>query len=325
MGVIQNDSFISSYYGDQIDLLLAAVAQANPLPSGTDWVAFIDDCRAAQTSAEDAQAAAEAAATAAQTWSSNSPYIGTNGDWYVYDATQHTFVDSGVEAHGPQGEPGETGAQGPEGQRGPQGAQGETGNGISTILKTGTSGLVDTYTITFTDGTTTNFTVTNGQKGDTGATGSDGVSPTVVVTPISGGHRITITDATGTQTFDVMDGGGSGDMRSSTYDPQGTVAAAGGIQDYVAENSSKPKQANVTLSATWSGTDPYTQTVAVSGVTSSSKIDIQPSAAQIQQLSGDGVQALYISNNNGTLTAYSIGAAPTVAMTIQCTVTEVNT
>ena len=57
-----------------------------------------------------------------------------------------------------------------------------------------------------------------GDKGDPGATGAtgpignpgsdgkDGVSPTVTVTAITGGHRVTITDATGTKTFDGMDG-----------------------------------------------------------------------------------------------------------------------
>lgn len=47
---------------------------------------------------------------------------------------------------------------------GATGSTGATGNGISSISKTGTSGLVDTYTITFTDGTTTTFTVTNGSN-----------------------------------------------------------------------------------------------------------------------------------------------------------------
>lgn len=40
--------------------------------------------------------------------------------------------------------------------------------GIQTIAKTSTSGLVDTYTITYADTTTSTFTVTNGAKGDTG-------------------------------------------------------------------------------------------------------------------------------------------------------------
>ena len=57
------------------------------------------------------------------------------------------------------------GEQGEQGVRGVQGIQGETGNGIASITKTGTVGLVDTYTITFTNGTTTTFQVTNGQDG----------------------------------------------------------------------------------------------------------------------------------------------------------------
>lgn len=44
----------------------------------------------------------------------------------------------------------------------------QNGKGISSIAKTGTAGLVDTYTITYNDATTSTFTVTNGAKGDTG-------------------------------------------------------------------------------------------------------------------------------------------------------------
>ena len=127
MGHIKDEDFYSSYLGDQIDALLGAMAQANPLPSGTDWVSFIDDCRAAQADAEAAQAAAEAAAQSAETWSSNSPYIGQNGNWYVYNAEQEQFVDSGVAARGPQGETGATGPQGPQGIKGETGAAGPQG------------------------------------------------------------------------------------------------------------------------------------------------------------------------------------------------------
>ena len=67
----------------------------------------------------------------------------------------------------PQGEKGETGATGQTG------ATGATGNGIASIEKTGTSGNVDTYTITYTNGQATTFTVTNGNvtsvAGKTGA------------------------------------------------------------------------------------------------------------------------------------------------------------
>ncbi len=46
---------------------------------------------------------------------------------------------------------------------------------VAGIEKTGTEGNVDTYTITYTDGTTETFTVTNGTDGE------DGVSPTVEI------------------------------------------------------------------------------------------------------------------------------------------------
>ena len=45
-----------------------------------------------------------------------------------------------------------------------------------------------------------------GDPGDPGQPGQDGVSPSVSVTDITGGHRVTIVDANGTHTFDVMDG-----------------------------------------------------------------------------------------------------------------------
>lgn len=44
-------------------------------------------------------------------------------------------------------------------EKGNVGPTGLTGNGISTVEKTSTSGLVDTYTITYTNGNTTTFDV----------------------------------------------------------------------------------------------------------------------------------------------------------------------
>ena len=111
--------------------------------------------------------------------------IGDNGNWFV------DGVDTGIHAQGVQGEKGDkgdkgdTGEQGPQGDKGDTGAQGEKGDdGVSivSIEKTGSDGLVDIYTITYSDGTSSSFTVSNGQKGDkgdkgdTGAAGSDGKS-----------------------------------------------------------------------------------------------------------------------------------------------------
>lgn len=50
-------------------------------------------------------------------------------------------------------------------------AHGDTGNSIVSITKTSSEGLKDNYTITFSDGTSTTFTVTNGEKGDQGEKG----------------------------------------------------------------------------------------------------------------------------------------------------------
>lgn len=60
---------------------------------------------------------------------------------------------------------GEKGEQGDPGQDGTDGQDGADGRGIVSITKTATAGLVDTYTITYTDGTTSTFEVTNGQSG----------------------------------------------------------------------------------------------------------------------------------------------------------------
>ena len=106
---------------------------------------------------------------------------------------------------------------------------------IASIAKTGTVGLVDTYTITYNDGTTSTFEVTNGAAGQAptitmtatadaqssanpsvtvtktgsdasptynfafsglkGAKGDTGVSPEVTISTITGGHSVKITDA----------------------------------------------------------------------------------------------------------------------------------
>ena len=46
----------------------------------------------------------------------------------------------------------------------------------------------------------------DGRDGDAGASGLNGVSPTVEVVPLEGGHRVEITDANGKKVFDVMNG-----------------------------------------------------------------------------------------------------------------------
>lgn len=62
------------------------------------------------------------------------------------------------------------------------------------------------YTQTFDDGSTAEFKTPKGNQGE------QGVSPTVSVSLIVGGHRVTITDKNGSHSFDVMDGVGLVDV-----------------------------------------------------------------------------------------------------------------
>jgi len=85
------------------------------------------------------------------------------------------------------------------------------------------------------------------------------------------------------------------------------------------------KFASIMLSAAaWTGDETYTQVVSIDGVTPQSKVDLQPNAATLTAMIEDGVSALYVANDNGVLTAYALGAAPTVDMAIQATVTEMD-
>lgn len=58
---------------------------------------------------------AEEAADNAELWASRNPYIGQNGNWFVFDTTTETYVDTQIPATGPQGQTGPTGPQGPQG------------------------------------------------------------------------------------------------------------------------------------------------------------------------------------------------------------------
>ena len=73
---------------------------------------------------------------------------------------------------------GQQGAKGDKGDTGAPGADGKDGVSIVSIELTSSEGLEDTYTITFSDNTTTTFVVTNGAQGEPG---KDGTDPTVEI------------------------------------------------------------------------------------------------------------------------------------------------
>jgi len=104
----------------------------------------------------------------------------------------------------------------PEGQQGETGPIGATpGISIGTVT-TGAAGSSASATMTGTpENPVLNLTIPRGNAGKDGEPGKDGdpgpagISPTVTVTDIEGGHRITITDANGPHSIDVMNGTGS--------------------------------------------------------------------------------------------------------------------
>lgn len=66
--------------------------------------------------------------------------------------------------------------------KGPKGDTGATGKGITYIAKVSTVGLVDTYQINYSDGTSASFQVTNGEAGSAGTQGVGIVSITKIST-----------------------------------------------------------------------------------------------------------------------------------------------
>lgn len=135
------------------------------------------------------------------------------------------------------------------------GIKGDDGRGIVSIIRTsgnGTSGSTDTYTITYSDTTTSTFSVYNGKdgaagaKGDTGAPGAKGADGRGIVsiertagTGAAGTtdtYTITYTDNT-TSTFSVyngQDGTAAGITIDGTVTSTGTNAVSGkAVYDHV--------------------------------------------------------------------------------------------
>jgi len=71
-----------------------------------------------------------------------------------------------------------------------KGVQGDTGVGITSITLTGTLGLVDTYTITYDDATTSTFNITNGAQGIQGLPGNDGADG--IMASVVAGTKISV-------------------------------------------------------------------------------------------------------------------------------------
>ena len=103
-----------------------------------------------------------------------------------------------------------------------KGAKGDTGTSITGVVKTSTSGVVDTYTIYFSDGISTTFNVTNGSSiASIAKTSTNGLIDQ---------YTITLTDGN-TYTFSVTNGKGIASIQFD-YSSSGGAQGSAGATDY---------------------------------------------------------------------------------------------
>ena len=211
-------------------------------------------------------------------------------DLYLYNDGTWTNLGPLQGPEGPQGPKGDTGETGPQGPKGDVGPKGDP--------------------FEYADFTAEQLAALRGPKGDKGDTGPQGPQGDIGPAGPKGDPG-----ETGSQ----GPAGPKGDPGESPT--AGNIAAALGYTP-----AAIPKKLTISLSDSWTGdASPYVQTITISGytITSNSKVDLQPSAEVLAQLIDNGVSALYISNDNGTLTAVAVGEKPSAAMTIQATIEEV--
>lgn len=149
--------------------------------------------------------------TTPQSWQTT-PQTLTATYKYLWHYTRYTYTDGTFSSTTPA-------VQGVYGDKGDTGA---TGTSITGIAKTGTSGLVDTYTVTMSNGTTTTFTVTNGSEIESVVkTSTAGLVDTYTVTMGNGEtHTFTVTNGRSIVSFTQTSGthaAGTIDVYTITY------------------------------------------------------------------------------------------------------------
>lgn len=131
---------------------------------------------------------------------------------YLWHYTQYTYSDNTTTSTTPA----------VQGVYGDKGDKGDTGTSITQITKTSTSGLVDTYTVTMSNGTTTTFTVKNGSEIESVVkTSTVGLVDTYTVTMTNGDtHTFTVTNGRSIVSFEQISGthaAGTIDIYMFTY------------------------------------------------------------------------------------------------------------
>lgn len=114
--------------------------------------------------------------------------------------------------------------------------QGADGNGIASIAKTSTSGLVDTYTITYDDTTTTTFNVTNGQNGSMWYKGTAITGTGTGITGFPGNKDDFYLNSSTGIVYNCTATGGASNPGAATWDYVMTLSGGGGSSVTVIDN-----------------------------------------------------------------------------------------
>lgn len=220
-------------------------------------------------------------------------------------------------ATGPQGEQGIQGIQGPVGPQGEQGPAGVAGadgkSAYQTAVEGGYSGTETAFNAALADVPGHIASKANPHevtKTQVGLSNVDNVkqAPYTHVSDKANPHGVTKAQV----------GLGNVDNTSDANKPVSTA-------QQTAINACKVKKNTLSLpTASWTGSGPYTQTVTITGITVNSKVDIQMDATALGVLIDSGTSAIWIENNNGTLTAKALGEKPNANLSVQVTITEVS-
>ena len=118
-------------------------------------------------------------------------------------------------------------------------------------------------------------------------------------------------------------------MKGKPGDPATDEQVAAAVEAYmekhqVSATSPVSVVAITLLSSAWVGEDsPYSQVVAIDGITKYSKVDLLPSVEQLA-IFHDKDLAFVTENEDGIVTVYAIGDKPTNDYTMQASITEVS-
>ena len=199
-----------------------------------------------------------------------------NGVWFVWNAADSRFVSTGVNATGPagaDGAPGEPGPKGDPGEKGEKGDKGDDGD-QGPAGETGKSAYASAVDQGF-DGTEAEWL--DSLKGPRGDPGADGVSPTVSVAAVTGGHRVAVTDASGTHSFDVTDGA-QGPQGADGVSPSVSVTAVTGGHTVTVTDASGTRSFSVSDGAQGpkgdTGADGFSPTVSVAAITGGHRVTV---------------------------------------------------